>query len=268
MQETHSISLVSYAVALVLHNASNLSDKERQKILSGVQSIQRPIARACITELSPRDKYGHIYKKMWFKAHTGVSELLYDHITDGCSHRIKEARNVRFEYTVDENMMRRRRPCKVDTKNRFVSFLHQMRSGKLISDASLDYNWCKASVSDDFFHVLQKFVETFYADWIHKMSDEEKDNGCYWEEYPSAYQALDGSHFHRRKSKVLPDGVRRREMFLYKHKYAEGQNVQAVVNYFGIATEVVVGIPGGTNDASASIYVCNGDRPGSTLVDC
>ena len=61
-------------------------------------------------------------------------------------------------------------------------------------------------------------------------------------EYPTAYQCLDGSHFHKRKSTRLPPGVRRRELHLYKHKYSEGQNVQAVVNHFGVATQVVTGI--------------------------
>eukprot|EP01083_Nonionella_stella_P063580 165214_1 len=85
--------------------------------------------------------------------------------------------------------------------------------------------------------------------------------------YQHAYQALDGSHFQRRTSKRLPAGVRRREMFGWKHRWAECQNVQAAVNHFGMATEVLTGVPGAMPDSTASQYICQDEYYQSTLVD-
>ena len=56
-------------------------------------------------------------------------------------------------------------------------------------------------------------------------------------------------------------------MHLHKHNYAKGQNVQAVVNHFGVATQVITRVPGGMSDTSASAYCCQNDEAGSTLVD-
>ena len=74
------------------------------------------------------------------------------------------------------------------------------------------------------------------------MIDDEKDN-VKFPGHDAAYQAVEGSHFHRKRTKALPSDLRRRRLFLYEDKYPEGQNVQAVVNHFGVAAQVVTGIP-------------------------
>lgn len=267
MQDVDSISMITYAVSLIANNSTNVTKRERQRLQSKIDNIKPPSQNPSVSRLPPKDRHAEIYNTMWFKPYCGVHEPLYDYICDGMSFDITEARNVRFEYTAEDNYFRRRRPCKISNKNRIISFLHNMRTGKILSDAALDHNWNKASVSDDFFHVLQKFVARFYDEWIRHMTDDEKDDCRIWPEYPNAYGTLDGSHFARSKSVKLPDGVRRRELYGYKHNLPEVQNVQAVVSSFGVCTELAVGIPGGTNDAAASIFVCHNDRPQSILVD-
>ena len=61
-------------------------------------------------------------------------------------------------------------------------------------------------------------------------------------EYPHSYQSLDGTQMLTTKSKKLPDGMRRREVYCWKHRWPQGKNVQAVVSHFGHATEVLIGI--------------------------
>ena len=172
-----------------------------------------------------------------------------------------------FKYTPDENYNRKRRPCKISTINRILHFIHTMRTGDIVWDAAKDNHWNSHSVSQDFCHVLYHFVKTFDSTWIQDMDDYERGINRNFPGYPTAYQACDGTHFHRRKSATLPPGVHRRQVYLHKHKYPEGQNVQAVVNHFGVATQVATGIPAATSDRQACKYVCTNDLPGSTLVD-
>ena len=260
-------SLIVHAVSLIAHTTTDASKQHRNGLQSRINDIKPQRDYPSIRTLPPKDKYNEIYNTLWFKPYCGVHEPLFDYICDGVIVDITEARNVRFKYDAEYNYTRRRRPCKISVHNRIISFLHNMRTGKILRTAALDHNWNKTSVSDDFFHVLQKFVARFYDEWIHDMTDEQKDDCCIWPEYPTAYGTLDGSHFSRSKSVKLPDDVRRRELHGYKHNLPEVQNVQAVVSSFGVCTELAVGIPGGTNDAAASIYVCHHDRPKSILVD-
>ena len=216
----------------------------------------------------PGDIHSEIYGYPWFKHETGVCEELFDIMMARMDERISEARNIYGKYTEEENKQRKKRSCNITNENGFICFLQQMRSGKLIWNSAFEHKWNKSSVNVGFFHVLEHFVDEFDAEVIKKMDDDEilSQLGAF-EGYPSAYQCLDGSHFIRRRSVELPEGLRRREMYSYKTKAAEGQNVQAVVNAFGLATEVVTGIPAGMPDSMACDYVCEDDWANSTLVD-
>ena len=245
MPAVHSkMLIIAFTVALLLHCASQFSDVDLDDEFKAIESelVQQQLQWDSIADIPAKDVYNDIYNTVWFKHHTGVCEGLFDIIYDGIGFDITEARNIYFEYSARDNYYRRRRPCKISTHNRIIHFLHTMRTGNIVWDAAHENNWNIASCSMDFFHVLIHFVNTFEDTWIRQMTDEEKDNGCHWPApYDTCYQAADGVHFHRRKSKRLPDGLRRRELYLYKHKYPEGQNVQAVVNHFGVATQVVTG---------------------------
>ena len=220
-----------------------------------------------ISDLPATDVCKDIHHTPFFKHYKGLNEDVFDYIVDNLSFNVTEARNVDFKFDPETNYLRRRRPCKISTVNRIVHFLHTMRTGDIVWDAAKDNQWNSCSASKDFCHVLYHFVKTFNADWIQDMDDHERNVNCRFPGFPTAYQALDGSHFHRRKSKRLPPGIHRRQLHLHKHKCPEGQNVQAVVNHFGVATQVVTGIPGGMSDRAASKYLCTIDRPGSILVD-
>ena len=189
------------------------------------------------------DVHASIYGTVFWKHYSGVNEQTFDYIDNRLNERIYEARNNDGQYTPAQNAQRRRRPCKVTNTNRILNFLRQMRTGQIIWDSAREYKWNIMSASVDFYHVLLHFVDEFDSEWIRKLTDQEKrDAQGLWPVYPTAYQALDGSHFHRRRSKHLPEGTRRREWYGYKHKYPEVQNVQAVVTKQGIATEVVTGL--------------------------
>ena len=47
---------------------------------------------------------------------------------------------------------------------------------------------------------------------------------------------------HYSKSKKLPEGMRRRELYCWKHRWPQGKNVQAVVSHFGHCTELLIGM--------------------------
>ena len=196
-----------------------------------------------IANVQPNDIYNKIYGTVWFKHYTGINQALFDYIIGEIGFDVTEARNIHFAYSDHDNYFRKRRKCKITVRNRIINFLHQMRTGEIVHDIAYENGWNASSVSADFFHVLIQFVKRFDSEWIRKMDDNIKDQllGLF-EGYPTAYQALDGVQFPRRKSKRLPNGIRRRELYLYKHKFPEGENVQAVINHFGLATEVLTGI--------------------------
>ena len=89
-----------FALTPVLHNRSNLSDDQAPTLGFRNQSAKRP-KKGSLGDLPPKDKYGDIYLTMWFKPHTGISELIYD-ITSLI--KLKEARNIRFKFSVEENL--------------------------------------------------------------------------------------------------------------------------------------------------------------------
>ena len=196
-----------------------------------------------IGNIPPVNVHADIYNTVWFKPYTGIRERTFDYINGRLNERIYEARNIHGEYDAITNAARKRQPCKVSNINRIINFLRQMRTGEIIWDAARECGWNIFSASVDFYHLLLHFVDEFEADWIRPLTNREKRNAKgLWPDYPNAYQALDGSHFHRRKSKHLPPGMRRRELYLYKHRFPEGQNVQAAVTHQGIATQVLTGL--------------------------
>ena len=219
--------LIAFTVALILQTVAIGADFDEQ-ILAGLNVSESDILD-CIARKPPKDLYSELYGSVYFKHHTGICMPLFDYINDELAFDVSEARNVHFQFNDTDNYYRKRRRCKISVSNRIMCFLHTMKEGDAVWEAAKDNNWNITSVSLDFFHVLIKFVDHFESTWIREMEDDEKDNMTF-AGYSPAYQALDGSHFHRRKSKTLPDGLRRRELYLYKHKYPEGQNVQAVVN--------------------------------------
>ena len=245
MPTVHSKILLVLAAVVVLIQSLNQSTQILDAIQSGetaddiLDSFNVPPS---IGTLPPKDIYGEIHNTVWFKHHTGLTEDIFDYICDKLSFNITEARNVDFKYDAATNYYRKRRPCKISTVNRIIHFLHTMRTGDILWNASKDNNWNTCSVSKDFCHVLYHFVKTFDSIWIRQMNDTEKNQNRKWIAFPTAYSCLDGTQFQRRKSTRLPDGVRRKEMYCYKHRWAEGQNVQAVINHFGIATEVWTGL--------------------------
>ena len=248
------IVIASYWCIHLIHGTKNNNNTYTQP-----QSIRNTAAK---------DVYGDIYNTVWFKHYTGVKETVFDYIKNGLFERIYDARNIYGHFTAAQNAARVQRACKIDNNNRIINFLRQMRTGQIIWDAAHENGWNIKSASFDFYHVLIHFVDEFESEWIRPLSDDERRAAQgLWPDYPNAYQCLDGSHFHRRRSKTLPEGFRRREMYCYKHKYPEGQNVQCVVTHQGIATQVLTGVPGAMNDRFASRYVCNADWHQSTLVD-
>ena len=49
-----------------------------------------------------------------------------------------------------------------------ICFLHQMRTGEIIWDAAYQHKWSVNSVQQDFYHVLEHFVDEFDQEVIHK----------------------------------------------------------------------------------------------------
>lgn len=198
---------------------------------------------AAIGDIAARDIYSEIYGTPFFKHYTGVHENLFDYICIRLEPAIFEARNYNLRNDFEENKGRKRRPCKISNKNRIINFLHGMRTGEIVWDAARNHGWNIMSASQDFFHVLYHFVKLFDSSWLCEMSDIQK-NGLKGRvpEYSTSYQTLDGSHFLTTKSKTLPDGVRRREVYCWKHRWPQGKNVQAVISHYGHATEISIGI--------------------------
>lgn len=195
-----------------------------------------------IGDVPARDIYSEIYGTVYFKHYTGITEQLFDFICSRLEEEISEARNYNLRLDLLFNKTRRRRKCKISNKNRIINWLHQMRTGQIIWDAAQEHGWNIYSASQDFFHVLYHFVRLFDGDWIREMSDDQK-NGLKGRvvQYPNSYQSLDGTQMLTTKSKKLPDGMRRREVYCWKHRWPQGKNVQAVVSHFGHATEVLIG---------------------------
>ena len=215
-----------------------------------------------------RDVKGDIYGTAFFEPWVGMPTGLYDWLWKGMREPIREPRNIYFEYTDAENKRRRRRPCKISDENRFIEFLHTMNeNGRVWTSASCN-GWNISSVSRDFIHVLMQFCKTYSTEWICKMDVEEKRNyqGT-WEQYPDAYQLMDGSMYRRRKTKNLPDGVQREDYYDHKLKMPEAVDVQAVCNPIGFCTELLTGGPGSMGDANLSQFICQDDWKNSTLVD-
>ena len=215
------------------------ADDDEQRVFADDQSFRSQ----AIGVVPARDVYSEIYGTVYFKHYTGITEELFDYICGHLEEEIYEARNYNLNLDLLFNKSRNRRSCKISNKNRIINWLHQMRTGQIIWDAAREHGWNIYSASQDFLHVLYHFVKIFDGDWIREMNDEQK-NGLKGRvrEYPNSYQSLDGTQMLSTKSKKLPDGMRRREVYCWKHRWPQGKNVQAVVSHFGHATEVMIGM--------------------------
>ena len=78
MQNADSISMIVYAVSLVVHSSTNASKQERDRIQSGVNNIKPQSEYPSIRTLPPKDKHHEMYNALWFKPYCGVHEPLYD----------------------------------------------------------------------------------------------------------------------------------------------------------------------------------------------
>ena len=133
-------------------------------------------------------------------------------------------------------------------------------------DSALEHGWNRNSAYLDFYHVLWHFVDEF-KDEIHPLSPHTIAalKGT-MQQYPGAYQFLDGCQFLCCRTGDLPPGMRRKDWYCWKKKHGEGRNVQAVVSQFGHCTALQIA-PGAMNDAAMSRTMCLGDGAGSTLVE-
>ena len=191
----------------------------------------------------PRDMFGDIHGTVWFRHYCGISESCFAHIYRGIGIAIYEARNIYFLYDPVSNAARRRRACKISNRNRIIQWLHQMRTGQIIWNAAFEHGWNVHSASVDFFHVTFHFVTHFYDEWINRLTPTQRqDMAGSWPSFPTAYQALDGSQFLTTKSKTLPDGYNRRDVYCWKTRHPQGKNVQAAVSHFGHCTELMIGM--------------------------
>eukprot|EP01084_Bolivina_argentea_P252038 422954_1 len=232
-----------------------------------IQSIYHQFRSQAIGDRPAVDVFSDIYGTVFFKHETGMREDLFDYIFDRMDDRLSTPRDIYFENSEAENNARKKQPCKLSNANRLICFFRQMRKGKLVWCAAYDHGWNICSVSMDFFHCLLHFVDEFYDDFVTEMTDNQKrDMLGMFDGYPLCYQTLDGSQFLTTKSTRLPEGVRRREMYCWKHRWPEGKNVQAVISHYGHATQVKIG-PGAANDAAMSADMCLDDDDDSTLVD-
>ena len=117
-----------------------------------------------------RDVHSDLYGTPFFKHYTGVDENIFDFISFRLLYRLDEPRNIDFAFTRAQNMCRRRRPCKLDHNNRLMHFLHTVRTGQIVWDSALEYEWNIYSVSMDLFHCLYHFVDELYDEIVHPMN--------------------------------------------------------------------------------------------------
>eukprot|EP01083_Nonionella_stella_P063579 165213_1 len=181
--------LCAFIVAFIIFINYELDDDEEDYDMVE----QRTPPPQGIGKVPPRDIYSEIYGTVWMKHHTGVNERLFDYIDHHLNERLYEPRNNDGEYDAWYNKyVRRRRACKISNRNRIINFLHQMRSGEILWDSSLEHQWCLYSCGVDFFHCLLHFVNTFDQEWIRNMSDNEIHASLgLFDGYQHAYQALD-----------------------------------------------------------------------------
>ena len=201
MPSVHSkMIMIGFVIALLFRWAS--LDCNLDEVVSEICGHQSDLIR----NKPPKDVYKEIAGTVWFPHHTGVNGSIYKYIHHELAFPVSEARNIHFKYDEETNYHRRRRACKISIHNRICHFLHSMREGDKVWAAAQNNNWNETSVSADFFHVCMHFVDTFESRWIRPMTEEQKDDMGF-PGYPTAYQAADGSHFHRRKSKRLPSDL-------------------------------------------------------------
>eukprot|EP01084_Bolivina_argentea_P252036 422951_1 len=264
---TQQMLLAFYLTLLVFIVISSATEFEDEAAIENIQRFINHVQSQAIGYRPAVNIFDDIYNTVFFKHELGINENLWNFIFPRMNERLSKPRNIFFEYDDATNDARRRRSCKLSNENRFVCFLRQMRKGKLVWGTAYDHGWNITSVSMDFFHCLFHFVDEFYDEWVCEMTDAQKQSMMgRFEGYPLCYQVLDGSQFLTTKSVALPEGVRRREVYCWKHKWPEGKNVQTVVSHYGHATQVKIG-PGAMNDAAMSEDMCVNDSANSTLVD-
>lgn len=201
----------------------------------------------------------------------GVPEKVFDYILINLRKQIDNTRNIHFEYTKNENELRkmgRKKNNYLSIENRLCMFLYQMNYGGGLWEAALVFGTNPSYASRDRKHILVEFVSRFDGLWIKQMDREAFENSRKLIGINNAAMSLDGKHFARRRRKKLAPGQYRKEYYGFKHKEAEVENVQNVTNAVGISTLLITKVPGAMNDASASVFVSDKiKQPNSILVD-
>ena len=115
--------LLYKAVAIVIHQHIIAVELELNASAHS-NPIYQPIGST-----PAKDKYAEIRGTPFWRHYCGLSEPVFDAIYERLKDRIMEPRNIEFQYTRAQNVLRRRRPSKINVRNRLLNFLHQMKTG-------------------------------------------------------------------------------------------------------------------------------------------
>jgi len=213
-----------------------------------------------IGNLPARDVFGDLFNCGLFPPWVQSNRIMFQHIHDELlaldENDVRQARNVQFKHTAQENLDRRRVPCKISDTNRIVNFLHVMAEAPKVWSSAASNGWNPSSQSRDFRHILYHFVQKFGPIWIRPLNNAEKVSlqGSFYG-YPSATQIIDGCMFQRRITKNLDPRFRKIDYFDHKHNHGESLNVQIVATQSGVITHALLGVPGAMHDTNASQYI-------------
>ena len=236
-------SLSNQTTFAIINVVSDIINEKGILSQDGTDKAKAPSVPQNSASMPPKDKHAELTGTPFFEHDAGIPECIFDYILNEFEEGMMKPVNVRFDHPATGRKSRRR---KVDCRNRLLLWLNQMKTRKLIWDASFEYGWNNKSVSDDFRHLSYEFVECFDEQWLKEMSANEQlqSQGVY-AEFPTAVGSIDGIQRIRRRSVHLPENVQRKEMYCWKHRNAEGQNVQAFVDSFGLAREVLISMISG-----------------------
>eukprot|EP00483_Globobulimina_turgida_P001140 UN01142 len=248
------INLMQSLQAIVMQNndVDNLCDDDKMYQRIGKQP--------------PKDIYSDIKKTPFFGHRANCNQLMFEHIFNEMDMDMNLPRNIDFEYSFDENALRKQRKCKISNRNRLLEWLHQLGEQPKVWNSAYDNGWNPSSISRDFKHILMYFVRNF-GHYIRPLSDQEKRDSMVYDNYPQVYCSLDGSMFRRRKTYILRDDISRPDYYDHKQKWAESINVQAIATKSNIVTHLLTGVPGRMCDSNASRYIGADNWDNSTLVD-
>ena len=242
------------------------SDSSDCDVPSNENKKQQPTKKT-----EPIDVYSAIKGTSMFQEQLGIPEIIFDYILANIHSKIREPRNIHFDFSCKENELRsfqKKKSCYLTVENRLSLFFYQMKTGCDEWEAAFLFGTNATFVSRDLKHILMQFVSRFDKMWIRSMSAEEEQLSQHLIDVENASMCLDGKHFVRRRRINLLEGQHRKEYFGHKHKAPEVENVQVVTNGIGVANMVVTKVPGGMNDSTASGWVLDKfQRPRSILVD-